>query len=209
MKSPKVDRRVIRTKRLIRDSLTDLMIEKGFDGLTVSDITERADINRGTFYLHYRDKYDLLEQSEAEIIEEIKQIKHEKFISKGNLVENKEIMYEPSPYIMKLLDCIKENAEFIKVLLGPNGDPRFRLKLKEEMRANVKKNITEHLELNALYVPVDYASAFAVSAQLGVLQHWLDTGMKQSSREVATYIRRIIFGPRDDEAWQQMIKKKP
>jgi AcrR family transcriptional regulator len=68
------DRRIVRTKRLIRDALTELMEEKGFEGLTVRDLTEKADINRGTFYLHYQDKYDLLEKSEAEILTEIEKI---------------------------------------------------------------------------------------------------------------------------------------
>lgn len=63
------DRRVVRTKAVIRDALTALIEEKGFEALTVKDITARANINRGTFYLHYRDKYDLLEQSEQELIE--------------------------------------------------------------------------------------------------------------------------------------------
>lgn len=60
-----VDRRIIRTKEAIRDALITLIEEKGFDAVSVINITSRADINRGTFYLHYRDKYDLLEQIEA------------------------------------------------------------------------------------------------------------------------------------------------
>ncbi|WMT38879.1 helix-turn-helix domain-containing protein [Paenibacillus sp. D2_2] len=63
------DKRVMRTKAVIREALTQLIEEKGFEALTVKDITTRAEINRGTFYLHYRDKYDLLEQSEQELIQ--------------------------------------------------------------------------------------------------------------------------------------------
>ena len=54
------DRRVRRTKQLIKQSLIELMHEKPFKDITVKDITERADLNRGTFYLHYVDIYDLL-----------------------------------------------------------------------------------------------------------------------------------------------------
>ncbi|MDO4925716.1 MAG: TetR/AcrR family transcriptional regulator [Turicibacter sp.] len=54
------DRRVRRTKQLIKQSLIELMHEKEFKEITVKDITERADLNRGTFYLHYVDIYDLL-----------------------------------------------------------------------------------------------------------------------------------------------------
>ncbi|EEL70861.1 hypothetical protein IGA_00005 [Bacillus cereus HuA3-9] len=61
MKSAYTDLRVARTKEAIRDALTELINEKGFDSITVKDITARANINRGTFYLHYRDKYDLFD----------------------------------------------------------------------------------------------------------------------------------------------------
>ena len=60
------DRRVRRTKQLIKQSLIELMHEKPFKDITVKDITERADLNRGTFYLHYVDIYDLLSKIEDE-----------------------------------------------------------------------------------------------------------------------------------------------
>ena len=61
------DRRITRTKLAIRTALVALIEEKGFDVLTVKDITTLANINRGTFYLHYQDKFDLLKQIEVEI----------------------------------------------------------------------------------------------------------------------------------------------
>ncbi|MED3564371.1 TetR/AcrR family transcriptional regulator, partial [Bacillus xiapuensis] len=52
--------KVEKTKELLRNTLIDLIEEKGFDAISVRDITLKAGLNRGTFYLHYRDKYDLL-----------------------------------------------------------------------------------------------------------------------------------------------------
>lgn len=196
MSETKIDRRILRTKRMIRDALAKLMVEKGFDELTVIDIIELADINRGTFYLHYRDKYDLLEKCEAEIIEDIKKVR-------SDMLKNKEYRFnmstseEPSPYMIKLLDCVKEHAEFMQILLGPKGDPAFQVKLKEEMRANMEKHIQEHAKSIPELVPLNYLSALAISAQLGIIQHWLDTGMKESSWEVAMYMRRIMLGPQN------------
>ena len=63
-----MDRRIAKTKILLENSLIKLMIEKGFDKISIKDLCEEADINRGTFYLHYKDKYDLLEQKEDEIL---------------------------------------------------------------------------------------------------------------------------------------------
>ncbi|MCY8607481.1 TetR family transcriptional regulator, partial [Bacillus sonorensis] len=79
------DRRINRTKRMIRDALSELMEEKAFEEITVTDMTKKADINRGTFYLHYQDKYDLLDQSEEEIIDEIREIAKQSIESMGAL----------------------------------------------------------------------------------------------------------------------------
>ena len=65
------DRRILRSKRALRDALIELMEERSFDGFSVNDLCERADLNRGTFYNHFRDKDDLLAQLEAEVMEDL------------------------------------------------------------------------------------------------------------------------------------------
>ena len=65
-----MDRRNAKTEKLLENALIKLMLEKSFDKISIKDLTETADINRGTFYLHYKDKYDLLEQKEAEMLKE-------------------------------------------------------------------------------------------------------------------------------------------
>lgn len=67
------DRRIRKTKEAIKYALIDLLKHKTLEKITIKDITESADINRGTFYLHYLDKYDLLEQIEDEYIERLSQ----------------------------------------------------------------------------------------------------------------------------------------
>lgn len=62
------DKRIRRTKKLLRQALTRLMKEKDFGSITVTDVVREADINRGTFYAHYRDVYDLRERIEADMI---------------------------------------------------------------------------------------------------------------------------------------------
>ncbi len=59
---------------MLRDTLVEVMNEKSIENITVKDLTERADLNRGTFYLHYSDLFDLLEQSENEMIQEMSEL---------------------------------------------------------------------------------------------------------------------------------------
>ena len=64
----KEDRRIVKTRRALREALLDLIEEKGLDRVTVKELCERANLNRGTFYLHYRDVYDLLEQYTDDVL---------------------------------------------------------------------------------------------------------------------------------------------
>lgn len=181
----KEDRRIQKTKNEIKQALTDLMEEKRFEAITVRDLTERANINRGTFYLHYQDKYDLVEQCEDEIIQKIKEnVREEQIYDLETLIENE----EPFPFIVKIYRYIQENANFIRAALGPNGDPSFQGKLKELIIQNLyilKQNATTT-------VPEEILTTFISSALLGVIQQWLNTGMKQTPEEMATILFRII-----------------
>ncbi|MEH7504184.1 TetR/AcrR family transcriptional regulator [Neobacillus drentensis] len=195
MSEKSTDRRIIRTKLLIRDALTELMEEKGFEGITVRDLTEKAAINRGTFYLHYHDKYDLLEQSEAEILTEIEKIALT--INPTDFM-NFNSENEPFPFIVNLFEFFHENSSFMKVILGPKGDASFQGKLKDFIKQTFFQNIMSKIKRENLLVPVDYLFAYVSSAHLGVIQHWLESGMEKSPREIAMILSRItLLGPRN------------
>ncbi|WP_256976048.1 TetR/AcrR family transcriptional regulator [Paenibacillus sp. MY03] len=192
---PTPDRRVLRTKRVIRDALTALMEEKGFDGITVKDLTERADINRGTFYIHYRDKYDLLEQSEAEIIGVIESMAAEGFQNavQGKWINNNGAI-DPSPFVRKLFVYLQENAPFMRVILGAGGDPSFQKRLREVIRQRALPILTS--SGGEVLVPADYLTAYVSSAHLGVIQNWLDNGMDLPPEQMADILSKLtLLGP--------------
>lgn len=70
----KIDRRIIKSQKAIKNAFLALMAEKGFDAITIQEISDRADVNRRTFYLHYLDKYDLLDKLTDEHIEELRKL---------------------------------------------------------------------------------------------------------------------------------------
>ncbi|WP_273851929.1 TetR/AcrR family transcriptional regulator [Guptibacillus spartinae] len=188
------DRRILRTKRMIRDAFIEVMSHKGFEGVTVSEITEKADINRGTFYKHFRDKYDLLEKSEGETLREISEI-----IIDAEQIHNQKdlkgyIESEPLPHIYNLITYIANHSTYIKTMLGPKGDPSFPNKLKELIKKTILLNLGDRLKQEG--VPSDYLIAYVTSANLGVIQHWLETGMDRTPKEIAHLITRFtILGP--------------
>ena len=194
------DRRVIRTKKMIRSALAELIEEKGFNNISITDITTRADINRGTFYLHYDDKYDLLRKIEEEVMAELQyRIKiddlYDSFdIDSTNYIDS---IKKPIPFIIKIFEYFKENSTFMKAILGPNGDPNFQNKVKKLMETNLfEKQVIKAFKKENLLVPKEYFFSYVLSAHIGVLQQWLGSGMKESPTEMALILEKMfLLGP--------------
>lgn len=191
--SRSTDKRVLRTKRLLRDAMTELIEEKGFERITVCDLTERAEINRGTFYAHYKDKNDLLAQNENEIINDINDI-----IKSLHRVTVEDVIRcyranTPLPFAVALYDYLRENGNFVKALIGPKGDPAFQTRMKQIVSENLVTEVLNPKYRIEVAPLTKYYVAFYTSAQIGVIQAWLEGGMKESSEEMARYVVAIMF----------------
>ncbi|MFF5997099.1 TetR/AcrR family transcriptional regulator [Lysinibacillus sp. KU-BSD001] len=189
MAASKQDRRVVKTKKEIRQAFTTLLEEKSFDAITVQDLTERANINRGTFYLHYQDKYDLLEQCEDEILEKLREIGKNLSVSDLRSLLKEEMYF---PLFVRFFECFQENAPFMRVILGPNGDPSFHGKMKQVMLDNLWSHFISKMDTSKFAIPIDILTTYVSSAHLGVVQHWLNEGMKQSPKEITAILIKII-----------------
>ncbi|MBQ4163442.1 MAG: TetR/AcrR family transcriptional regulator C-terminal domain-containing protein, partial [Turicibacter sp.] len=178
------DRRVRRTKQLIKQSLIELMHEKPFNEIKIKDITERADLNRGTFYLHYVDIYDLLSSIENEIFETL-----EKLL----------LVYHSNSLQISCFDLLKEvfsyietNRDLFEALLNSQVEEAFLTKLQsliktlglELMQTTYKDTSLPHYT---------YFLSFVLNGVLGVTEQWFKNGMDLSSKEMATMINHFIM----------------
>ena len=111
------DRRVRKTKTQLENGLAGLLREKAINEITVTELTERVDINRSTFYLHYRDIYDMMESIENELVEKIEELIQARPVSPFG--ENS------FPFIEDIFAILAENKAICAALLGPNGDIAF------------------------------------------------------------------------------------
>ncbi len=179
-------------KKMLRQALLELIREKGLKNVSVSDLTERADINRGTFYLHFRDVDDMLEQYQEELLAEVKERTKEL-----DLDQLKRYTDEPYPVIISVLEFIVEQADLLNALFGPQGDPSFLLKWKQFMKARALEKLSEtQTDHGERLVPPEYLATLIASAQLGIIQHWLEAGMDLSLEEVASLITNFaVHGP--------------
>lgn len=182
--------KVAKTKQLIRDTFVDLIEEKGFDAISVRDITMRAGLNRGTFYLHYRDKYDLMEKNQTEILDGLQEaIKH---MNPSELLEHysNDMKYPP---IIKVFEYLTANARFIKVLISDKGDPAFPKKMKNILKTSLYEKILKLIgNEDAITIPYEYATAFISSALFGVIEQWLEKDLPHSPEEMAYVHLKIV-----------------
>jgi AcrR family transcriptional regulator len=192
------DERVIKTKKLIKIALSELIQEKGFDHVTITDLTQRANINRGTFYLHYQDKYDLLEKFENEVLDDIN-TNAENFIKSIKDIDflGEDFSNEIKPFINKVFTYIKENYIIMKVILGPKSDMRFQNKIKKALNILLtEKGWDNYFDSQNTFVSKNYFISYLVSAHIGVIRQWIDSGMNESAENMAEMISKMFFlGP--------------
>jgi len=158
----KTDRRVRRTRALLQQSLIRLMAEKEIKDITVKELTDLADITRGTFYLHYNDIYDMLRSMEYEMFVEFNAILNRSpdLNEKGSA---------PETILTDIFILLERRRDMAKVMMGPHGDLAFV----NHMKNLVKERIYKVLAQKKAGGEYDYAEAFAVSGCIGVVETWL------------------------------------
>lgn len=181
----KQDRRIRRTQKLLKESLLELMEQKDFKNISVKDITELADLNRGTFYLHYADTYCLLQEMESEVLEDFQSM-----ITSYRDVFRKESLL---PMVIPIIQYIEENKKICKILFENSASNdfvnRFHNLVSENGIAIFKEQFPSASE-NTL----GYFLEFITYGLTGVLKKWLDTGMRQPKEEIAEFVDKVVMG---------------
>ena len=184
MMEKKVDRRVKYTKMVLKESLINLLEKKDISQITIKEICEDADINRTTFYAHYSDQYDLLRKIENELLDNIN----------THLAEFDHINNDMNAVLIaeKIFEYLEENAKLCKLLLSERGDFNFQKRL---MMLVYNKIITEITVNNQITKEdAEYVYSFTISGSVGVVQKWLDEGMKKSPRFMAEMVIKLTMG---------------
>lgn len=174
---------VRKTRRQLRECLITLLKEKKVQDITVRELTDMADLNRGTFYLHYKDVFDLLEKTEAELQEDFNQL-----VCKHDAVDLKQ---RPSVIFNEIYSLVYDNADLIEILLGENGDLNFVNRLKQLIREKCLKDWMEVFR-SGNAAAFDAFFSFIVSGCIGLVQYWLQTGLKETPEQMAKLTEHII-----------------
>jgi AcrR family transcriptional regulator len=176
------DLRVRRTRKLLTQVLIEGTMEKGFAALTVRDITRRAMVNRSTFYRHYLDKYDLLEQHLNEIYE---------VLEEGGIIG--EGRHEG---IIELFKQIQQFPDFYRVVLGAQADAflsqRFRQQTQQRVLAYFHQTFPEAAS-DPDTPPLDLKFTTIASAGCSALGWWLEQERPSTPEQFAHWLQQLIY----------------
>lgn len=178
------DRRVRRTKKQLCAALTELMREKSVRDITVTELTGRADVNRGTFYCHYKDVFDMAEQMEGELFDE--------FAALLGAYDAESLRGGLRAVLRDVLAFIQRNAALWAAILVEQEDSCFL----ERLKTLVQQKIVQ--EWSGLYrfqngPEREHYIAFLVGGVIGLIQNWAVSGGGESVEDMATLAERLIL----------------
>ena len=194
----KMDRRVQRTLQSLRAALLELIKEKDYDDISIEEITQRADVGRTTFYLHYKDKEDLLmEEFSAIMYERAHALSEIPFsvwlpVSDEDLEKNKTL--QP---LLLVFEHIRENSELYYLLLKSTNSSKIFERIRNISADAIVKFVEAKQETDPIpplsEVPIDFFAAFFSGSLLSVANWWLKEDMRHTPEEVSNMFRRLIF----------------
>ena len=184
----KNDYRVVLTKKMFRQALTSLLMKNPLPSITVKELCEAAEVNRGTFYSHYKDIYDLMDSIKKEMFDELK-------ITLEEMQNVREIKKGDSPFSIyfSLFDFFVKNSDMCTILLGENSDRRFvnqLLDMGQEVCIQIYRPKYPQVSVH----DIEMFYNFIASGCIGLLQHWINNGMTVPVDEIASKTEKIILG---------------
>lgn len=163
-----MDRRKRKSRQAILDACIVLTKEKEFQQITVHEIVEQADLNRGTFYLHFVDKVDMMKSFEQEMIEKIEQV----------IIINipKDLSFEvfvQSRYdtIVQIIECYEENKELLQFILNSGNTASFQAQLCEKVKIILNDNIFPKVKFSSITISPDLVAMIFTSISLNLAQY--------------------------------------
>ncbi len=179
------DRRARRTQDAIIAAAVSLILEKRADALTIRDITERADYNRGTFYLHFPGKPELLQFLLEDFLQGLGQAYATPY---ANLTEVD--MTGLLPSTMPVFEYIENHQDQFKALMTMHGD--MALRINNVFREYLTQDFILVTEDSEQVINYDIMLSYLVSATVGVIMHWAETGFKYSAHYMGEQLTALI-----------------
>ena len=196
---PQQDPRNCKTEALLQSAFIELISETCFSSITVEDIAARAKVNRATFYRHFQDKYNLAErifdgaiQQMSTALADIDEIYYSLAVNPARL--------ETPKAVVLFFERIRENPRLYRAILGCTYIPGFKARLQYSIEKYLRERISaantalmSRLESTSQSIPFEVNLALVSSFFLECINWWLESDLRYSPEEVATWMRSFMF----------------
>ncbi|MCC7205773.1 MAG: TetR/AcrR family transcriptional regulator [Anaerolineae bacterium] len=185
------ERRKQRTRALLRQAAIDIMLERGYDAVTVQDIVNRADVGRGTFYIHFKDKEDLLwsviDEQLNDLHRQIQQIALDR-------------PFEERVYFIWLLNFqyVADNRRLIHMALGPKGHGPLAYRVYFRMAGMMLTDLPSFAPRMPFKLPFEFMANYLIGAQMQITVWWLDHMDDYSAQDIARMFYQMTTGRAPD-----------
>lgn len=175
------DKRVKRTQNLLAKALIELTLEKGYDAVTIRDITQRADVAYTTFFRRYRDKDALLQDVLEVVLEDV-----------VALLQPHMPTDDPAAVGTLLFRYVGEQSEVSRVLLSTRGS---RALIQRMVAEGSQRVLGEHQPRVGGVVPAEVAANHLVASSVALIQWWLEHDMPYTPEQMGITYRDLIYQP--------------
>lgn len=189
METRKMDRRVVRTRRNIRQAFTSLIMEKEYSKITVSDIAARAGINRRTFYLHYSSVDEVLQEVERDLVDRVRTFQ--------DYVDLLDPTCDCSMMFYRLTAVMNENFAFLERILQTEAYHIFFNRLKSIWRDSLMQRYTPELRMSREEFALQ--AEFFTAGILSMYACWMSEHSKISLEELGRSAIRMT------NAWREEV----
>lgn len=197
LNNQKIDRRVSRTRRHLQEAMLALILEKGYDSVTVEEITARADLGRTTFYLHYHDKEDLLMQSARNLVDglvtKLAQYPMDRLKLHSDPTSGDMLL----PIVALAFQHVEQNADLYRVVLRGEGTYSAVRRVRQILNQAIADLIQQIAARNKLefnpQVPMNVFINSLAGAWIGMITWWLDEDLPYPPEQMAIMYQRMFM----------------
>ncbi|MCT4479025.1 TetR/AcrR family transcriptional regulator [Bacillus sp. BA3] len=180
-----IDRRIRKSKMALKESLISLMQNKDFRDISITDIVELADLNRGTFYKHYQYKEELLEEVMEDVIADLIISYREPYKNVDTFTIN-----ELTASVIKIFEHVANYANIYTLILKSNAWPTLLERICNELKKLPLEDLEDYRPNPK--INIELASSYQAYAILGMIIEWVNTGFKYSAGYMAEQLLEIL-----------------
>jgi AcrR family transcriptional regulator len=181
------DRRRLQTRGRLIETTLKLVLEKGYDAITIQDITDRADLGRGTFYIHFKDKSDVVWAAIQDMMREMERAAHREYDRRAPQVEY---------YALRnIFRHGRDNRNLYRVVFGKQGSAMLAARVQDLMAKMFLYDLERapSAARHELGVPDEMLAQMLTGLIVRTLSWWLESPQKYSAEEMAAFTYRMLY----------------